>query len=171
MLHVNTVTYIEKKFTEDDKTLKDKKRVRDRCYITGKYRSAAHNKCNLNYKYKIMVSVIFRNFRVYDSHLIIQAIGRTNTEDISCIPYNMEKYLSFIWEHMEFLDSMQFMNSLEKFVNKLEDYPHVKQEFKEKSNLVTQKGLYPYEYLESFDKFDDARVPPQVTFYREGYKE
>ena len=42
---------------------------------------------------------------------------------------------------------------------------HVKQESKDKSNLVTQKGVYPYEYLDSFDKYDDTRLPPQGAFY------
>ncbi len=159
------VKYVEKKIVEDDNALKNNK-VRDHCHITGKYRGAAHNNCNLNYKYKNKVPIIFHNLRGYDLHLIMQAIGRTNTEDISCIPYNMEKYLSFTWKNMVFLNSMQFMNSsLEKLANNLEDYPHVKQEFKDKSNLVTQKGVYPYEYLDSFDKFNDTRLPPQGAFY------
>ena len=29
---------------------KDNKKVRDHCHVTGKYRGAAHNKCNMNYK-------------------------------------------------------------------------------------------------------------------------
>ncbi len=96
----------------------------------------------------------------------MQAIGRTNTEDISCIPYNMEKYLPFTWKKITLLDSMQFMNSsLQKFSNNLEHYPQVKQEFKDQSNLVTRNGVYPYEYLYGFDKFNDTRLPPQVAFY------
>ncbi len=78
--NAKTCHICRKEFVEDDK-------VRDHCHITGKYRGAAHNKCNLNYKYKSKVPVIFHNLRGYDSHLIMQAIGRTNTEDISCIPY------------------------------------------------------------------------------------
>ena len=33
----------KKEFNNDNK-------VRDNCHYTGKYRGAAHNKCNLNYK-------------------------------------------------------------------------------------------------------------------------
>ena len=144
----------------------EKDKVRYHCHITGKYRGPAHNNCNLNYKYKSKVPVIFHNLRGYDSHLIMQAIGRTNTEDISCIPYNMEKYLSFTYKNLLFLDSMQFMNSsLEKLAKNLTDYPYVKQEFGDKCGLITRKGVYPYDYLDSFDKFDEPRLPPQGAFY------
>lgn len=34
-------------------------RVRDHCYITGKYRGTAHNICNLNYQVPIFIPVIF----------------------------------------------------------------------------------------------------------------
>ena len=34
----------KKRFTNDNK------KVRDHCHFTGKYRGAAHSKCNMNYK-------------------------------------------------------------------------------------------------------------------------
>ncbi len=73
---------------------------------------------------------------------------------------------------MVFLDSMQFMNSsLEKLANNLEDYLHVKQELKDKSNLVTQlQGVYPSDYVDSFDKFNGTGLPPQVAFYNSCFK-
>ena len=40
--------------------LRDDK-VRDHCHLTGKYRGAAHNQCNLNYKLPKFYSVIFHN--------------------------------------------------------------------------------------------------------------
>jgi hypothetical protein len=108
-------------------------RVRDHCHITGKYRGAAHNACNLKlriYAHKTKVPVVFHNLRGYDGHLLMQAIGKANTkrpawkkdktgkwvqtektDAINCIPNNMEKYMTFGIGQLQFIDSLQFMNS------------------------------------------------------------
>ena len=51
-------------------------RVRDHCHITGKYRGSAHQKCNINYKLSEKMPVVFHNLRGYDSHLLMQEIGK-----------------------------------------------------------------------------------------------
>jgi hypothetical protein len=55
-------------------------RVRDHCHVTGKFSDAAHNDCNINYKFTGRIPVIFHNLRGYDSHLIMQAIGKVNKQ-------------------------------------------------------------------------------------------
>ena len=47
-------------------------KVRDHCHYTGKYRGAAHNKCNLNYKISKEIPVVFHNGSTYDYHFIIK---------------------------------------------------------------------------------------------------
>ena len=32
-------------------------------------------------------------------------------------------------------------------------------------NLLTRKGVYPYEYMSSWDKFKEAQLPPIKAFY------
>ena len=31
--------------------------------------------------------------------------------------------------------------------------------------LLLRKGVYPYEYMDSWQKFDEKRLPPKKTFY------
>jgi len=62
-------------------------RVRDHCHFTGRFRGAAHNSCNSNYKPPKFIPVIFHN-------LFIKKLAR-NGEKIKCIPNNKEKYISF----------------------------------------------------------------------------
>jgi hypothetical protein len=92
-------------------------KVRDHCHISGKYRGAAHSMCNLKFKYPKNIPVVFHNLKGYDSHLIMQHIGKFDGR-ISCIPNNMEKYLSFSLGNLVFIDSLQFLNaSLDKLVD------------------------------------------------------
>ena len=71
-------------FTDEDK------KVRDHDHITGEYRGCAHSDCNINLKLNREVSVIFHNLRGYDSHLIMQEIGKFDVK-IDVIPNGLEK--------------------------------------------------------------------------------
>ena len=55
----------------DDKD-KNKKKVRDHCHFTGRYRGAVQNKCNLNYRKPNFTPLVFHNLSRYDSHLFIK---------------------------------------------------------------------------------------------------
>ena len=161
-------------------------RVRDHCHITGKFRGSAHQDCNLKLRIKpdnIKIPVIFHNLRGYDSHFIMQQIGKIAKKhtyknnrgkechmNINCIPNNMEKYLAFmLGNHLVFLDSLQFMNSsLDNLIKNLPDeaFKYTKQEFKkEQFNLMKQKGIYPYDHMDSFDRFNETKLPVQQDFY------
>ena len=168
-----------KKYTADDI------RVRDHCHITGKFRGSAHQECNLQLRLnpdKIKIPVIFHNLRGYDSHFIMQEIGAivkdyeyTNKKgqkcqmNINAIPNNMEKYMAFmLGNHLTFLDSFQFMSSsLEKLVGNLpkESLKYTSKMFKgTKFDLMVRKGVYPYDYMDSFDKFNSP-LPKKEEFY------
>jgi len=90
------------------------------CHITGKYRGAAHKACNLKLRIKpekAPIPVVFHNLKGYDGHLLMQAMVRVQGE-ISCIPNNTEKYVSFSLGNLRFVDSLNFMmSSLEALVN------------------------------------------------------
>ena len=157
-------------------------RVRDHCHITGQYRGSAHQYCNLNFRITDKIPVIIHNLRGYDSHFIMQEIGEIVKKhtyknkkgekcqmNINAIPNNMEKYMAFmLGNHLTFIDSFQFMSSsLEKLVSNLpkESLKYTSQKFKgKKLDLMFQKGLYPYDFMDSFDKFNE-KLPPKEKFY------
>ena len=67
---------------------------KDQNHLTGEFRGAAHNQCNLQYQLPKFVPVIFHNLSGYDSHLFIKQLGKSHGS-INCIPKNDEKYISF----------------------------------------------------------------------------
>ena len=71
---------------------------------------------------------------------------------------------------LRFINSFKFMstgldsltNNLVKGSQKLfgfEDYSELQY------NLLTRKGIYPYEYMSSWDKFEESQLPPIEAFY------
>ena len=58
--------------------------------------------------------------------------------------------------------------SLELLLKNLtdKDFKYLSQEFNgEQLNLVKEKGLYPYEYMDSFEKFFEDKLPDRCEFY------
>ena len=50
--------------------------------------------CNINVKLNHKIPVIFHNLKNYDSHLIMQELGKFNLK-INVIPNGLEKYMNF----------------------------------------------------------------------------
>lgn len=73
----------------------DDVKVRDHDHQTGKFRNAAHQNCNLNYKEDFVIPVVFHNLTGYDGHFLIRSLSREIPEQISLLPINKEKYISF----------------------------------------------------------------------------
>ena len=74
---------------------KKMKKVRDHCHYTGKYRGAAHSKCNLSYKIVKEILVLFHSGSVYDYHFIIKYLARAFKGHFEYLGENTEKYISF----------------------------------------------------------------------------
>ena len=70
-------------------------KVWDHCHYTGKYKGAAHSKCNLNYKIVKEIPVLFHNGSVYDYHFIIKYLAREFKGHFECLGENTEKCISF----------------------------------------------------------------------------
>ena len=144
-------------------------KVRDHCHIRRKYRGAAHWSCNVNFKMTKKVPVIFHNLEGYDSHFIFKELSQFN-QKINVIANGLEKYMSFtINRNIVFIDNMQFMkSSLDSLVKNLvdKDFTYFSEEYSsELLRLVKEKGVYPYEYMDSFKRFDEDKLPDKSKFF------
>ncbi|XP_026830436.1 uncharacterized protein LOC113563250 [Ooceraea biroi] len=169
----------EKPFASDDT------RVCDHCHLTGRYRGPAHSNRNLNYKDSYTIPIVFHNLSGYDSHFIIKEIATAFEGAIDVLPINKEKYISFTkhvnesddkkWRNhvqFRFIDSYKFLSSsldkLSSYLNK-DKLRIVRSEFAHLStndfDLLTRKGVFPYEYVDCTEKLEDTRLPPRESFY------
>ena len=119
-------------------------------------------------------------------YLLKKIASSDKRENIKCIPNNEEKYLTFTKTvitgqytnkkgevkdksfDIVFKDSLKFLaSSLEALVNNLskEDFKNLHKYFTPKqAEILKQKGFYPYEYMDSIEKFNDPSPPPQKAF-------
>ena len=77
----------------------DDTKVRDHDHLTGKYRGAAHNICNINCKQRSssFIPIFFHNFSVYDCHLIFEELlteAYNQNYNPTIIPKSLENYVS-----------------------------------------------------------------------------
>ena len=131
---------------------------------------------------------MFHDLSGYDSHLFIKNLGFSDGS-IDCIPNNEERYISFtkriqvgsytkkveneeetkpLLHQVRFIDTFKFMaTSLDKVINNLskDAFNNVKRYYAEdKLSLLTIKGIYPYEYMNSPEKLKETQLPPKQTF-------
>ena len=144
-----TICHVCEKLLEGDS-------VREHCHVTGQFR--------LNPK-TTTIPVVFHNLRGNNSHLLMQAISKVEGR-VSCIPNNTEKYISFSLGQLRFIDSAQFLlASLDRLVanNKPKAFQITMQHEPDEArrSLLMRKGVYPYEFIDSWDRFAEPRLPPE----------
>ena len=132
--------------------------VRDHDHMTGKYRGATHNQCNFKLKLNpkaTPIPVVFHNLKGYDGHLLMQAMVRVQGE------------IGWILT-LRFIDSVNFLlSSLDKLVKGIDEFPIMQRRFPEENIqwLLLKKGIYPYEYMDSFERFDETQLPEKEKLY------
>ena len=133
--------------------------MRDHCHIVGNYRGNACSRCNLAYrisKFEWKLPVVMHKLKGYDGHLIFKALKSEFVEEVRVISQNMGKYLSITVDSLKFTDSLQFVpQSLDSLVKTLEV-----DEFK-----YIREGVYPFDYMDSFARFDESRLHSQDAFF------
>ncbi len=144
--------------------------------FSSKTEGLCHSNCVYyykNYLYKHhKIPVVFHNLRGYDGHFIIKEIGKIANEidDIMVIPTTKEKYLSFGFERLIFIDSFAFLaRSLNDLVSSLSlskkenTFDHLKR--LPNHELFMRKGVYPYEWFDDLSKFNYPSLPNIDNFY------
>ena len=106
--------------------------------------------------------------------------------NINCIPNNEEKYVSFtkniqvgsytnkkgeikpVYHEARFVDSFKFVAArLDSLVDNLpkEKFNNIKRYTGDQLNLLTRKGVYPYDYMDSPKRLEENQLPPKEAFY------
>lgn len=186
----STVTQNKSNKKKSDKFMK----VRDHCHMTGKFRGAAHYMCNIKYQISKSIPIVFHNLNYDSHFLIehlanifpgkIDIIPKTSEDYISftkemrkSVFIKDEKKDKNIDENyrenlkLRFIDSYRFLRcslaelaknvSLDKMNITRKEWKHLsKNEFQ----LLTQKGVYPYEYMNTWNKFKETKLPPKKDF-------
>ena len=135
----------------------------------------------------MIIPVIFPNLQGYDAHLFIKQLSKI-PGDLNCIPSTEEKYISFskkikvgeyqsrrtgetvsLYFEIRFTDSFKFLQtSLANLVGNLQrdDFINTKEIFKDPNllDLLTRKGVYPYDYVSSIEKLSEKQLPPKEDF-------
>ena len=127
----------------------------------------AHNKCDLQYKFpkdnvnhKYLISVFAHNAQNFDNSFIIKVLNNIENVSFSALPRNSNKFISLKIENFIFKDSYLFLNKsldyLAKTVND-KDRISLKEEFCKNYELLTKKGIYPYDYFDNKEKYNEKK--------------
>ena len=155
---------------------KMEEKVRDHDHLSGKFRLAAHVICNLKLHKSFKIPVFLHNFRGYDGHLIALATEQFPNIQLNIIGQGYEKYLTLGFsKSITFKDSYQFLAySLEQLAKDLlksgaDRFINLKKEFSQISpeclTLLLRKGVFPYDYMNGWDKLKETRLPPREEFF------
>jgi hypothetical protein len=139
--------------------------------------------------YQFKIPVIAHNLSRYDAKFIFQyfnpriaaKFGKNADKyppNVEITALNLEQFISFDIFYLRFIDSVKFLSaSLESLVDNLIascDEPfdkfihtnnHMKPQDDEIKQLLFSKGVFPYEYFSSLEKFNDTCLPPKECFY------
>ena len=163
-------------------------RVFEHDHTNGELRGIAHAKCNTSCRTTNFTPIIFHNGSRYDfKHILRYYKPGDDDEKLECIANNSEEFISFsicvptgsyqnvkneqvtTYEKLKFIDSFRFQaKSLSNLIETMKadkmEFPTFIEVFKKLSfdqqGILLQKGVYPYSYMDSFDKFNDTQLPP-----------
>ena len=88
---------------------------------------------------------------------------------VRVIPQNMEKYLAVTVGQLNFFDSFQFTpKGLDVLAKTLADdeFRYLRESCTSNHfGLIRRKGVHPYDYMNSCNRFDETKLPSQDAFF------
>ena len=147
---------------------------------TSNYIGPAHSTCNQQRKTEKHLTVIAHNLSSYDLHLFIKEICQENRDilnRVKLLPKNLEKYISIKTPRLKFIDSCRHLTgSLDSLVKDLDgplafrnirEYVYTTlQGNDEDVELLSRKGIFCYDYLDSQDRLTDP-IPGRAEFHND----
>jgi len=146
-------------------------------HLSGRFLKTLCNSCNLKLKTPNFVPCFLHNLSNYDAHFIVTNLANDDNNRISVIANTEEKYISFSKYinntfSVRFVDTCRFMaSSLAHLAENLssanfDKFREVAKVFApSEMSLATRKGVYPYEYTDSWDKLEIPSLPDKFQFY------
>ena len=144
----------------------------------------------MQYKIPSYIPIVFHNLAGYDAHLFIRelAASKPGGAKMEVIAKNKEDYTTFSIKvvvdkyidkngvekkkeiELRFIHSFKFMSSsLDSSTTNLVRGSQCLFGFEEYTSkqyeLLVRKGIYPYEYMSSWDRFEETKFPPKEAFY------
>jgi len=139
--------------------------------------------------YNFYIPCFFHGLRNYDSHHLLRffdknavarfkpATGEQEFVDVKITAQNLERMIAVEMYYVRFLDSFQVLSaSLETLADNLAKscdtpytlFTHTRNHFKNQKisdeKVLFAKGVFPYEYFNSFDKFGETCSPQKTPF-------
>ncbi|XP_072931917.1 uncharacterized protein [Epargyreus clarus] len=146
-------------------------------FHTGTIRGVVHEICLKKFKTPRYIPVFLHNLSHYDAHFIVHALNFVDGE-VKIIPQNKERYISFSKTltvnnnqiSLRFVDSYKFLScSLDQLAKNLSDeqFHDLKRNFpcNDDFTKLRRKGIYPYEFMTSYDSLKLKSLPTQSEFY------
>lgn len=160
----------------------------DHCHISRRFRGLAHPKCNLRYRLPNVLPVLFHNLSNYDAPFVLKALVNSVylPGHVSVIPITTEKYITFTKHiigckvyglksvNIRFLDSYRFLSGSLDVLSKLlpkEKLKNLKKECdkrnytEEQFELMTKKGIFCYDFVNSMDSLKLPHPPTKAQFH------
>ena len=137
------------------------------------------------YRKTYNIPCFFHNFTGYDSHHLFKSLSSLEKAP-TVVAKSLEKFTSMDIGHIRIQDSLQFLNcSLDKLVSNLREkggkdnktlketfptaYAYFKREWlhieEDAFYMLSRKGIYPYEYIDSWDKYEETKLSSSKHFY------
>lgn len=164
---------------KENQTEDGEQSVRDHCHLSGKFLGLAHKTCNWLRQESKFIPMFAHNASRYDTHLILTHMQDRHMKkvgkEIGGLALNSEAFKTLQIRSYKFLDSMAFLScGLDELLQELGDKhtfnildqmklykPHEK----EKRDMLTRKGHFPYEWFDSFEKLNETELPPRSDFF------